>query len=169
MTDRLTEERRSALMARIKGKNTVPELAVRRLAHSLGYRFRLHRPDLPGTPDLVFPSRRKVIFVHGCFWHGHGCSKGRLPKSKLDFWAPKIAANRRRDARQRRLLKAAGWSSLVIWACGIAHQEPLIGLITEFLEHTGYSTSRPLGHAILSPRQRRSPSDRTSQKQHAVK
>ena len=169
MTDRLTAKRRSALMARIKGKNTGPELAVRRLTHSLGYRFRLHRADLPGTPDLVFPSRRKVMFVHGCFWHGHGCSKGRLPKSKLDYWAPKIANNRRRDARQRRLLKAAGWSSLVIWACVIADQRPLTELITKFLGHTRYSTKRPLRYAILSRQQRPSPADRNTRKRHAIR
>ncbi|HXG78538.1 MAG TPA: very short patch repair endonuclease, partial [Methyloceanibacter sp.] len=84
-------------MKSVGTRDTGPEISVRRLLHSLGYRYRLYRSDLPGTPDLTFPKRHKVIFVHGCYWHGHGCEKGRLPKSKLAYWAPKIAANRARD------------------------------------------------------------------------
>lgn len=90
MTDRLSPERRRYLMQQVRSKNTRPEKAVRSLLHSIGYRFRLHRKDLPGTPDIVFPSRRLVLFVHGCFWHGHGCRIGQLPKSRLDYWSPKI-------------------------------------------------------------------------------
>lgn len=92
MADNRTPASRSALMARIGGKNTTPELVVRRLLHGMGYRFRLHRKELPGTPDIVFPGRRKAIFVHGCFWHAHGCSIGRPPKSRLDYWLPKLDA-----------------------------------------------------------------------------
>ncbi len=100
--DLISPQRRSANMARIRGRDTTPELAVRRLTHSLGYRFRLHRRDLPGTPDLVFPARRKVVFVHGCFWHRHpGCRFAYEPRSNVEFWRAKFAANIARDARTR--------------------------------------------------------------------
>jgi DNA mismatch endonuclease (patch repair protein) len=115
--DRLTPERRSKLMGRVKGKNTTPERIVRRLLHSLGYRYRLHVTGLAGKPDLAFPSRRVVIFVHGCFWHGHACRYGRLPRSNVVFWADKIRRNRERDARCARSLKAAGWRVMVVWQC----------------------------------------------------
>src|SRR5262245_61627638 len=115
--DRLSPERRSRLMARVGGKNTTPEWQVRRIVHSLGYRYRLHRRELPGSPDLVFPSRRKIIFVHGCFWHGHGCRWGKLPKTKLEYWAPKIEANRVRDDRKTKELRALGWRILPVWQC----------------------------------------------------
>jgi DNA mismatch endonuclease, patch repair protein len=119
MTDQLTSEGRSALMARIRGKDTKPELIVRRMLRRMGYRFHVHRRDLPGTPDIVFPNRRKAIFVHGCFWHGHGCKAGQLPKSRVDFWAPKIAGNRSRDARKAAALRRSGWSVAVLWECRI--------------------------------------------------
>ena len=116
--DRIDSVRRSALMARVRSKDTVPELVVRYTLHALGYRFRLHVRDLPGSPDLVFPRRRKVLFVDGCFWHGHHCRLGRArPKSRLDYWEPKLAANKRRDARVRRRLRAEGWSVGVVWEC----------------------------------------------------
>jgi len=115
--DRLAPDARRRLMQAVKGKNTAPEIAVRSLLHRLGYRFRLHRKDLPGTPDIVFPGRHAVIFVHGCFWHGHGCLIGRLPKSKLDYWEVKIEANRERDARQHAALGAACWRVLTVWQC----------------------------------------------------
>jgi DNA mismatch endonuclease (patch repair protein) len=92
-------------------------MAVRRLLHGMGYRFRLQRKDLPGRPDIAFPSRKKVVFVHGCFWHGHGCAKGRLPKSRPEYWAPKIVANRDRDSRAVAMLDELGWRSLIIWQC----------------------------------------------------
>lgn len=122
MTDTLTKSARSERMGRIRGKDTAPEMTVRRLMHGLGYRYRLHRRDLPGTPDLVFPTRRKVIFVHGCFWHRHadsGCKLARLPKSRLDFWVSKLEANAERDIRNIEALKTMGWDSLVIWECEI--------------------------------------------------
>jgi DNA mismatch endonuclease (patch repair protein) len=100
-----------------KGKDTGPELVVRRMLHAMGYRFRLHRRDLPGTPDIVFPSRRKAIQVHGCFWHGHGCKAGQLPKSRLEFWRPKIDANRERDERNLLALQADGWAVAIVWSC----------------------------------------------------
>lgn len=105
-------------MARVRSKDTKPEMQVRRLVHAMGYRYRLHDRKLPGHPDLVFKGRRKVIFVHGCFWHRHeGCGLARLPKSRLDFWLPKLEGNRLRDARKLEQLNQLGWTSLVIWEC----------------------------------------------------
>ena len=109
---------RSALMARVRQKNTKPEMIVRRIAHRLGLRFRLHRRDLPGTPDLVFPKLRKVVFVHGCFWHRHpGCRLSSTPKTRLAYWLPKFEANVERDQRKAAELTAAGWSVETIWEC----------------------------------------------------
>ena len=120
------DPKRSALMARVRGQNTKPEIIVRRVAHSLGYRFRLQRRDLPGTPDLVFPKFRKVIFVHGCFWHRHSnCSKASTPKTRADFWQTKFAANRERDSRKELELSSLGWQVLVIWECE-AERLPLL-------------------------------------------
>ena len=118
--DFLTPAARSALMSRIRGKDTGPELAVRRILFALGYRYRLHGRKLPGKPDLVFPARRKVVFVHGCFWHGHTCLGGRLPGTRSEFWAEKIGANKRRDRRNRRALGKLGWQSLVVWECKLS-------------------------------------------------
>ncbi len=133
MTDNRTVESRSALMGRIGGKNTAPELTVRRLLHGLGYRFRLHRKALPGTPDIVFPGRRKAIFVHGCFWHGHGCSIGRPPKSRLDYWLPKLDANKLRDEAKRAELAAIGWKTLTVWQCQIKQIDELADVLIAFL------------------------------------
>ena len=116
--DRLTPERRSWLMSRVKAKDTWPELIVRRKAHALGLRFRLHRKDLPGTPDLVFPKYRAVVFIHGCFWHRHaGCPKAGMPKSRVRFWKEKFARNVKRARRDVRRLSNLGWSVSVIWEC----------------------------------------------------
>jgi DNA mismatch endonuclease, patch repair protein len=112
------DQRRSALMARVRSKDSQPELVVRKLAHRLGYRFRLHRRDLPGTPDLVLPRFRKIIFVHGCFWHRHrGCSRTTNPKTRAAFWANKFQQNTRRDRRKQGQLKRLGWNVLVVWEC----------------------------------------------------
>lgn len=120
MADRLTPVRRSENMRRIRSKNSKPEMHVRRLVHSMGVRYRLHRKDLKGKPDLVFASRRKVIFVHGCFWHGHvECREGRTPGSNRTYWAPKIEGNRERDARNVQTLKEQGWRVLIVWECEI--------------------------------------------------
>lgn len=120
MTDILSAEQRSRNMSHIRGKDTGPELKVRRLLHSMGFRFRLHVQGLPGRPDIVFPGRRKVIFVHGCFWHRHaGCRNARLPKSNRAFWTPKLNANRDRDRRNLKALEKEGWSCLVVWECEI--------------------------------------------------
>jgi DNA mismatch endonuclease (patch repair protein) len=134
--DTLSQRERSERMSRIRSKHTKPELAVRSLVHSLGYRYRLHAVDLPGKPDLAFPSRFKTIFVHGCFWHRHGsrCPLTRLPKSKLEFWKPKLEQNKKRDERNRKRLLAVGWESLVIWECQLKDNEKLVKRITTFLE-----------------------------------
>jgi len=110
---------RSANMRAIRSKGMKPEMAVRSLVHKLGYRFRLHRKDLPGKPDLVFPSRRKVIFVHGCFWHSHGCKSAHIPKSNQSYWIPKLGRNQARDEKNRHMLAAMGWRALIIWECEI--------------------------------------------------
>lgn len=120
-------------MGRIGSKNTAPELVVRRLLHSLGYRFRLHRKDLPGTPDIVLPGRRKAIFVHGCFWHAHGCRIGRPPKSRPEFWEPKLARNRARDEGNSRDLEEAGWDVLTVWQCETKDKAALSELLEKFL------------------------------------
>ncbi|MCE4363556.1 very short patch repair endonuclease [Xanthomonas hortorum] len=104
-------------MSRIGSKNTKPELALRSLLHGLGFRFRLHRRDLPGTPDVVLPGRKTAIFVHGCFWHGHACKRNKMPKSRVEYWGSKIEANRQRDAKKRKLLRALGWHVLTVWEC----------------------------------------------------
>lgn len=117
MVDRLTPDQRRLNMSRVRAKDTRPEMIVRRLLHSLGFRFRLHRRDLPGRPDIVLPRYRAAIFVHGCFWHGHDCSLFRMPTTRTEFWAAKIAANRRRDGDAVSGLRDAGWRSLLIWTC----------------------------------------------------
>ena len=105
-------------MRRVRSKNTSVELAVRRMAHNMGYRFRLHRQDLPGRPDLVFPSRKKVIFVHGCFWDAHDCKRGnRMPRSNTNYWGPKLSRNKERDTEHLTQLTADGWGVLVVWEC----------------------------------------------------
>ena len=132
--DTISPARRSAVMARIKGRNTGPELAVRRLVHGMGYRFRLHRKDLPGRPDLVFSPRKKVIFVHGCYWHRHeGCRFAYSPKSNLEFWTTKFSSNVARDRRVEQELAQLGWKVLTIWECEIADAERLRGNLVEFL------------------------------------
>jgi len=106
------------MMAAVRSKDTAPEMVVRRLLHSLGYRFRLHRRDLPGKPDIVFPGRKKVIFVHGCFWHQHEeCRGSHLPKSNTEYWTPKLLRNKARDASNLAKLKSAGWKCIVLWEC----------------------------------------------------
>lgn len=122
-------------MSRIKAKNTKPEMAVRRLVYAMGFRYRLHKSELPGNPDLVFAGRRKVIFVHGCFWHRHtNCALARLPKSRLEFWLPKLEKNRLRDQAILQQLEIAGWSTLVIWECELKDHEAVADRIKNFLD-----------------------------------
>lgn len=136
MADTLSKTARSERMSLIRGKDTSVELVVRRLVHSLGYRYRLHGRGLPGRPDLVFGKRRKVIFVHGCFWHRHddsACKLARLPKSRLNFWVPKLEGNRRRDLENQKLLRERGWEVLVIWECELRDRAALERKIRSFL------------------------------------
>ena len=136
MADRLSVKRRSANMAAIRSADTKPEMIVRCLAHRLGYRFRLHRKDLPGKPDLVFVARRKVIFVHGCFWHMHpkpGCLDARMPKSNQDYWRPKFGRNVARDNRHRLALARLGWKVLVVWDCETKDAGQLAARLNRFL------------------------------------
>ncbi len=133
--DIISKTRRSILMSKVKGRDTKPEMLVRRLVHSLGYRYRLHNGKLPGKPDMVFNKRKKVIFIHGCFWHLHKkCKNVRLPKSKRDFWLPKLRGNRHRDQKTLKALTKMGWSVLVIWECEITHQRELKRRVVKFLE-----------------------------------
>ena len=134
--DTLSPIQRSERMSRVRSKNTKPELTIRRLVYSLGYRYRLHSAHLPGRPDLVFTGRRKVIFVHGCFWHRHGarCHLTRLPKTKLEFWSPKFEQNRKRDEKNLRKLRNSGWEALVIWECQLINRSYLTERIENFLE-----------------------------------
>lgn len=138
MTDRVSKEKRSEIMKRIRGKDTTPELIVRKLVYSLGYRYRLHGKNLPGKPDLVFAGRKKVIFVHGCFWHCHNCKKGKPPKSNLDYWLPKLKENRRRDISNQKLITSTGWEFLVIWQCQTRDIATLKKTIVAFLEDGNY-------------------------------
>jgi DNA mismatch endonuclease (patch repair protein) len=133
MVDNRTKESRSRLMSRIGSKHTKPELVVRSVLHRLGYRFRLHRKELPGKPDIVFIGRQKAIFVHGCYWHGHGCRIGKLPKSNLDFWLPKIERNRQRDAEKRAELEQIGWEVQEIWQCELKEIQILECRLKNFL------------------------------------
>jgi DNA mismatch endonuclease (patch repair protein) len=124
---------RTANMRAIRNKDTGPEIQVRSLVHRLGYRFRLHRKDLPGKPDLVFASRRKVIFVHGCFWHCHSCKRATVPKSNREFWANKLKLNKIRDRKTLMALAADGWDSLVVWQCELKDINRVASRVSAFL------------------------------------
>ena len=125
MNDVVDSATRSRMMSGIKGKNTKPELVIRSGLHRLGYRFRIHRKDLPGKPDLVFAKYRAVIFVHGCFWHYHACHLFKMPSTRREFWEGKLGENRARDRRVRGQLDAAGWRSMVIWECALKGRKSL--------------------------------------------
>lgn len=136
-TDVFTAEQRSAVMRRVKGRDTSPELALRKLLTRLGYRYRLHHKDLPGKPDLALPGRKAAVFVHGCFWHGHDCKRGaRQPKANADYWTAKIARNRARDARVQAELTAMGWRPLVVWECELKDAEALAARLDDHLGPT---------------------------------
>ena len=135
MVDSLTPEERSQIMARVRSKNSRPELAVRKIVFGFGYRYRLHARTLPGCPDLVFRPRRKIIFVHGCFWHRHAnCILARMPKSRIGFWSTKLEGNRKRDERNKRALVREGWNVLTIWECQLRDAERLGARIRRFLD-----------------------------------
>lgn len=127
-------EDRSRIMRAVKGRDTAPEMLVRRMVHGMGYRYRLHGKDLPGKPDLVFPSRRKVVFVHGCFWHGHQCKRGaRMPKANREYWQAKIAGNKERDTKNQQNLRNMGWQIFVIWECQMKDINNLAMEVRDFL------------------------------------
>ena len=133
--DSVSVAKRSEIMGRVRSRDTHPEMVVRKLVYSLGYRYRLHLTNLPGKPDIVFGSRKKVLFVNGCFWHRHkGCALARLPKSRQDFWATKLESNRLRDIRNERELRAAGWSVMTIWECELRNIAQLAARLREFLD-----------------------------------
>ena len=137
VADKISTDRRSENMRRIRSQDTSPELAVRRLVHALGYRFRLHRKDLPGKPDLVLPRHRKVIFVHGCFWHQHPrskCADSRLPKSNTGYWTEKLTRNAQRDTAHLKTLRLQGWGCLIIWDCDLRNPKSVSEKLTRFLE-----------------------------------
>jgi DNA mismatch endonuclease (patch repair protein) len=134
VTDVYGPEKRSAVMRRVKGRGTGPELAVRKLIWSLGGRYRLNRADLPGKPDIVLAGRRLAVFVHGCFWHGHDCARGaRTPKTNRDYWAAKVGRNRARDDAATRALEGAGWRVEVVWECSLRDRERLEERVKEWL------------------------------------
>lgn len=134
MADTRTLQQRRRIMQAVKTEDTGPELKVRRLLNGLQYRYRLHPKNLPGRPDIVFPSSKNAIFVHGCFWHGHGCSKGKLPKSRLEYWRPKLKSNQRRDVAKAAELHALGWRTLTIWQCELKDTKKLTPKLVRFIE-----------------------------------
>ena len=134
MVDTLSRPERSARMSLIRAKNTGPERQVQKIVTGLSYHYQLHRSDLPSKPDIVFSGKKKVIFVNGCFWHGHRCSLGRIPKSRVGFWTSKIGSNRKRGLRDRRKLRRMGWKVLVIWECQLSDQAKIKTKLIHFLK-----------------------------------
>jgi len=136
--DKFDRSKRSWIMARVKNKDTRPEMLVRSIVHGLGFRFRKNRTDLPGRPDIVLPRHRKIIFVHGCFWHGHKkCARASRPSSNEAFWARKLDSNMLRDRRNTKMLRKQGWDVLVVWQCEITDTERILNRIQAFLEGDG--------------------------------
>lgn len=135
MADTVPPETRSRIMAQVKSKGMKPEMKVRHLLHGLGYRYRLQRADLPGKPDLVFPSRRKIVFINGCFWHNHpDCPRVRIPASNRNYWVSKLQRNQARDERNIGLLKERGWSVMTVWECQLRDMEATTEALIEFLD-----------------------------------
>jgi DNA mismatch endonuclease, patch repair protein len=135
VVDTISKERRGENMRRIKSKGMKPEMVVRRLVHSMGYRYRLHSAKLPGKPDLIFPSRKKIIDVRGCFWHQHsGCIDSHIPKSNVPYWAPKLERNKSRDKRNARSWHKMGWKYLTVWECDVSRMPALAGRLRAFLD-----------------------------------
>jgi DNA mismatch endonuclease (patch repair protein) len=137
MSDQFTPEQRSWIMRQVRSKNTRPELLVRSLTHRMGYRFRIHRKDLPGCPDIVFPKHQKIIFVNGCFWHGHSCKRAQLPVSRQDYWSKKIEKTKDRDRKHLEELRKLGWRILTIWECQLKDIDRLQQQILRFLGPRG--------------------------------
>lgn len=141
--DWMTPQQRRRVMQAIRSKDTGPEMVVRRMVHGMGFRYRLHRKDLPGRPDLVFGPRKKAIFVNGCFWHAHNCKYGRMPESRREYWIPKLTANKERDALNVAKLEATGWQVLTVWECEIRDAEALALRLREFLEECAAGRDPP--------------------------
>jgi len=134
MMDKISKAQRSANMRAVRSANTQPEMRVRQIAHGLGYRFRLHRRDLPGKPDIIFPAQQKAIFVHGCFWHQHkGCQRATIPKSNAGFWRTKLSRNAERDARNLAEIRSIGWRALIVWECETRKKRHLAAKLRRFL------------------------------------
>lgn len=143
--DVFSREKRSQIMSRVSGRNTKPEIAVRSLLHNMGYRFRLHRKDLPGKPDITLPKYKKVIFVHGCFWHGHAdCPRSKRPTTNQDFWREKLDKNIERDKSAVKALKQLGWEVMTVWSCEVNDTNKLITKLLSFLE----SSEENIAHEI---------------------
>ena len=141
--DKVDKATRRATMQAVKSKNTKIEIRVRHLLHQAGYRYRLHRADLPGKPDLVFPGKRKIILIHGCFWHGHDCRPKIRPTTSVDYWMPKIEGNKERDARNTATLQEAGWQILVLWECQLKDEFALMNTLTTFLSGNANQDNKP--------------------------
>jgi DNA mismatch endonuclease, patch repair protein len=136
-------EPRRRVMAAIRGRDTGPEIAVRRMLHAMGYRYRVHRRDLPGHPDVTFPSRRKIVFVHGCFWHQHsGCKAAKVPRTRTQYWGPKLAKNMERDRRNLEALTNSGWAVTIVWECELAHPGDVAARLANFLGPPGIRSLR---------------------------
>ena len=158
--DTISKERRSENMRRIRSKDMAPELLVRKLAHGMGFRYRLHSASLPGKPDMVFPRLRKLIFVHGCFWHQHQspkCGISRIPKSNRRYWIPKLRRNRERDMENLKALRALGWETLLVWECETGRSGRVARKLQRFLEHTAAKGKRPNSPKLPSREQSRRP------------
>lgn len=136
MVDKISVTQRSRNMAAVPSRNTKPEKVVRSVLHSLGFRFRLHQKSLPGSPDIVLKRHNAVILVHGCFWHGHDCRRGKMPSTQQEFWIPKLVGNRERDARQAKELRALGWRVLTIWECEAKDEAKLSERLTHWFKVT---------------------------------
>jgi len=134
MVDTLTRSQRSWLMSQVRQKNTKPEMKVRRLLHSMGFRYRLHGKDLPGRPDLIFSKSKRVIFVHGCYWHRHDCKKATVPSSNVEYWTKKFAENVARDDKVVRELTSLGWASMIVWECQTRDADALASSLSTFLQ-----------------------------------
>ena len=143
MSDIFDSHKRKSIMSHISGRNTKPELLVRKILFSLGYRYRLYEKSLPGCPDIVFKSRKKAIFIHGCFWHGHeNCKRAKRPSTNVDFWNEKIDKNILRDVEVRKELERLGWKVLIVWQCELKHHDDLKIRLTEFLGDRGKNIER---------------------------
>jgi DNA mismatch endonuclease (patch repair protein) len=151
MADMYSKKRRSEIMAGISSRDTQPEVRVRKVLHRMGYRFRLHRKDLPGKPDIVLRKWGVVVLVHGCFWHGHDCCEGHLPKSNTTYWAPKLEKNRRRDAENENALTILGWKLIIIWECQTYSLDKLEERLREAMQSAKRIQTIEQGRDHISP------------------